>query len=180
MKVRSGVKQQLTSSRPSLPQTPKRSIYTGPQHEAPLSRPSFRPEREPRRDDDDRLDTGHRRHRADMAPDPTLPAGAHAPATIIPSSAPTSTATAARVSLEELFPAMVKRVAWSGDGRKGTVRLELGAGELCGATLLVHADGARVRVQMTTPPGTDVRAWRERIESRLAARGLDVEAVEID
>jgi hypothetical protein len=85
-----------------------------------------------------------------------------------------------RSSLEDLLPALVRRVAWSGDGRRGTVRLELGAGELAGATLLVHVDDGRVRLQLSTPPGVSPAGWRERIADRLAARGLAVDAVEVD
>jgi len=85
-----------------------------------------------------------------------------------------------RSSLEDLLPALVRRVAWSGDGRRGTVRLELGAGELAGGTLLVQVDDGRVRVCLTAPPGVDVSAWRGRIADRLEARGLAVDSVEAD
>lgn len=48
--------------------------------------------------------------------------------------------TNARVSLEDLVPQLVKKIAWSGDAHRGTVRMELGAGELAGATLTVSAE----------------------------------------
>ncbi len=57
------------------------------------------------------------------------------------------------------------------------MRLELGCGALAGATLLVHADGGRVRVQLSAPRDVDLDGWRERIARRLAARGLDVDDV---
>jgi hypothetical protein len=60
------------------------------------------------------------------------------------------------------------------------VRLEIGAGELAGGTLLVQVDDGRVRVRLIAPPGVDVAAWRGRITDRLAARGLAVDAVEGD
>jgi hypothetical protein len=82
-------------------------------------------------------------------------------------------------SLEDLLPELVRRVAWSGDGRRGTVRLELGAGELAGATLLVHVDDGRVRLQLSVPPGVSPGGWRERIAERLGARGLVVDGVEV-
>jgi hypothetical protein len=69
-------------------------------------------------------------------------------------------------------------VAWSGDGRRGTVRLELGSGAMAGAELLVESDDGRVRVHLRAPPGVDLDAWRERIGARLAARGLDVEELD--
>jgi hypothetical protein len=86
----------------------------------------------------------------------------------------------ARASLEDLLPALVRRVAWSGDGRRGALRLELGAGRLAGATLLVQADEGRVRVQLSGPAGADLEEWRRRIAARLADRGLNVEHVDVE
>ena len=87
--------------------------------------------------------------------------------------------THARVSLEEILPQLVRKIAWAGDGKKGSVRIELGAGELAGSTLLVHADDGKVRVELSVPPGVDAHAWQERIHSKLSARGLDVESVDV-
>jgi hypothetical protein len=80
-----------------------------------------------------------------------------------------------RATLEDLMPALVRRVAWSGNAQSGAVVLELGAGALAGARVLVQADGGRVRVELSGPPGLDLTEWRERIGARLAARGLSVE-----
>jgi hypothetical protein len=101
-----------------------------------------------------------------LAPTPggTLPAAASGP------SAPTS--------LEELLPALVRKIAWSGDARRGTVRIELGAGALAGATLLVAANGGRVQVTLiaeATHSDVDLDTWRERIAARLSDRGLDAD-----
>jgi hypothetical protein len=85
----------------------------------------------------------------------------------------------APASLEDLVPALVRRIAWAGDRHRGSVRLELGAGELAGATLLVHADGGRVRVQMNMPPGTDTVGWQRRISQRLVSRGIRTDSVEV-
>jgi hypothetical protein len=82
-------------------------------------------------------------------------------------------------SLENLLPALVRRVAWSSDGKRGTARLEIGSGDLAGATLLVHADAGRVSVRLDAPPGVDLHAWRERIVQRLAARDIPVDEVEV-
>jgi hypothetical protein len=115
----------------------------------------------------------------------TLPSSSAIPSgtSLVPSlhvSPPSATEAArAGVSLEDLLPAFVRRIAWSGDGRKGTVRMELGAGALAGATLILRADDGRVRVQLDAPPGADTAAWRERIERRLAARGIETESVEV-
>ncbi len=85
----------------------------------------------------------------------------------------------ARASLEHLLPALVRRIAWAGDGRRGSVRMELGSGALAGATVLVHADGGRVRVEIDAPAGADREEWKARISERLARSGLDVEHVEV-
>lgn len=86
----------------------------------------------------------------------------------------------ARASLEDVLTALVRRIAWSGDGRRGAVRLELGAGALAGATLLVEADEGRVRVRLSAPPGVDAEAWRRRIAERFAAKRIAVDAVEVE
>jgi hypothetical protein len=57
------------------------------------------------------------------------------------------------------------------------VRIELGAGALSGATLLVSAERGRVRVALRGQHGVELEPWRERIVARLAARGLDVEVI---
>jgi hypothetical protein len=101
---------------------------------------------------------------------PSIAGAAGAPAPEGPSPA----------SLEDLLPALVRKIAWSGDARRGSVRLELGAGPLSGGTLLVRADGGQVHVALHAPPGTDVEDWRARIATRLAARGLDVTAVDVE
>ncbi len=80
----------------------------------------------------------------------------------------------ARMSLEELMPALVRRIAWSGDRHKGTVRLEIGAGAYEGTTLVVHADGGRVRVEVS---GKHADALRPRLDERLRCSGLDVDSV---
>jgi hypothetical protein len=85
----------------------------------------------------------------------------------------------ARASLEELLPRVVKRMAWTGDGRKGSVRIELGSGALAGGTVTVHADEGRVRVEIATPAGVDAEEWRQRIEARLAQRGIEVERLDV-
>ena len=102
----------------------------------------------------------------------------HAP--LPPGGPPPLVPEAARASLAELLPALVRRVAWSGDGRKGAIRLELGAGALAGATLVVEADDGRVRVHLRAPPGVDLTAWRNRIGARLAARLLVVDSVSVE
>lgn len=86
----------------------------------------------------------------------------------------------ARASLEDVLPAIVRRIAWSGDGRKGSLRLEFGAGALAGGTLTVHAEDGRVRVELRAPPGADTSAWKERIVSRLEERRVSIDEVVVE
>jgi hypothetical protein len=138
--------------------------------------------RAPAKDEDDPLDPVHRR-RAALAPPDVLsvasaPAAHAPPFPISPADAAAPTMRAA-ASLEDLIPTLVRRVAWSGDRQRGTVRLELGAGELAGATLLVHAEAGRVRVHMDVPAGVDAGQWQRRIRDRLASKGVPMDAVEV-
>jgi len=136
----------------------------------------------------DRRDTspGDDRRPRDARPDPLDPATRHAaqllppllpPAPSTTVAPPATTDVHARASLEAILPELVRRIAWAGDGRRGSVRLELGGGALAGGTVMVHADGGRVRVELDAPAGVDVDAWRGRLHERLARRGVDVEEV---
>jgi hypothetical protein len=114
--------------------------------------------------------------------DPLDPATRHAAQLGLPvSSTPAPLAVTeeiaprARVSMEELLPQLVKRIAWAGDRRRGTVQLELGAGRHAGTTVTVHADGGRVRIELQGKG--DVEELRSRIDARLRRHGLDVESV---
>jgi hypothetical protein len=82
-------------------------------------------------------------------------------------------------TLELLLHRLVRRVAWAGDGRAGTMRLELGAGELEGSTVVVHAEGRELHVEVELGPGLDPQAWRARIAERLNASGLHVRELEV-
>ncbi len=135
--------------------------------------------------DGDPLDS-FARHHASLAPPETLFAPPTPVAAIAPLERPfaqpaaeTALQRTCASSLEHLLPALVRRVAWCGDGRRGTIRLELGAGELAGATLLVHADGGRVRVHLDLPAGVDAARWEERIRERLEKRRIPADAVEV-
>jgi len=130
---------------------------------------------------DDPLDPLHRR-RATYAP-PDMLSGAmftgQAPAALSAPSSVSESAARAAASLEDLLPVLVRRFAWSSDGRRGTARLEIGAGELAGSTLVVHADAGRVRVHLDVPPGVDARSWQARIHERLASRNIPTDLVEV-
>ncbi len=161
---------------PPVPRAPERPIPSQPASpEGKLERRSGRhPDDEPERDAKharapvDPLDPAMR-NPAIVAPPVAAPA---APAPVEAMEAPR-----ARMSMEELLPALVRRIAWTGDKHKGTVRLELGAGAHAGTTLLVHADGARVRVEVHGVEGRDLDDFRRRLDARLRGHGLDVESV---
>jgi hypothetical protein len=134
--------------------------------------------------DDDPLDPLARHHASLGPPDrlfspPAPPLAQQVPLGQNPTPAAEVPIARAAASLEELFPQFVRRVAWSGDGRRGTMRLEIGAGSLAGSTLLVHSDGGRVRIQLDVPPGVDASGWQERIRQRLDARGIPTDSVEV-
>lgn len=93
-------------------------------------------------------------------------------------AAPSPEIVRAQASLEDLLPELVCRVQWSGDGRKGTVRMEL-AGSMAGSTLLVSSDAGRVRVHLDVAPGVDASGWQQRITERLAARNIPTDGVEV-
>ncbi len=83
----------------------------------------------------------------------------------------------ARVSMEDLLPQLVRRIAWAGDRRKGTVQLEIGAGRHEGTTVTVHADDGRVRVELHGRDPSATEDLRQRLDARLRRHGLDVESV---
>jgi hypothetical protein len=104
-----------------------------------------------------------------------------APPVVAPVTSPVAAEAAeaprTRMSLEQLLPALVRRIAWSGDRNKGTVRLEIGAGAYAGTTLLVHADAGRVRVEVSGVDGHERSELCSRLDARLRRHGLDVESV---
>jgi len=59
------------------------------------------------------------------------------------------------------------------------VRLEFGAGELQGATLLLSARGRELSVEVQLPVGVPPAVWRQRISETLARQGLDVRELEV-
>ncbi len=112
--------------------------------------------------------------------DPALRHAASLAPPILPTAAAAATAAEAPLrarSLEELIPALVRRIAWAGDRHSGSVRLELGAGAYAGTTVVVHADGGRVRVEISGSEGPELDRLRTRLDSRLRGHGLDVESV---
>jgi hypothetical protein len=111
------------------------------------------------------------RHAAQLAPPALGPGGIEA------ANAASANEPLRARSLEELIPALVRRIAWAGDRHRGTVRLELGAGAYAGTTVTVHADGGRVRVEIGGREGPELDRLRTRLDARLRGHGLDVESV---
>jgi hypothetical protein len=178
----------VTRSRPEAAQ--REAVGREATHAARLTAPptstaavapaSTRPREDGARAADDPLDPVHRR-RVAYAPPAALHAPLAGPASprSVEAAPGASSVPLISASLEHLLPALVRRVAWSGDGRRGTARLEIGGGELAGAVLQVDADAGRVRVRLEVPPGVDARAWQERIERRLAGRNVTAESIEV-
>ncbi len=81
------------------------------------------------------------------------------------------------MSMEDMLPSLVKKIAWAADRHKGTVRLELGSGAYAGTTLVVHADAGRVRVELSGSCDSELSTLRGRLDTRLRKHGLDVESV---
>ncbi len=108
------------------------------------------------------------RHLALDRPLPAAPPAAAAP----PPNAPL-------LHVEQLVARLVRRVAWGGDGRRGAARIELGAGELAGATITVESCGRELAVDIDLPPGVSADAWRERITARLRAKGFELASVDV-
>jgi hypothetical protein len=128
---------------------------------------------------DDPLDPLHRRRAALQPPQGWAVAAAPLPSAGLQTPDCAASRARAAVSLEHLLPALVRRVAWSGDGRRGTARLEIGAGDLAGAILRIDADEGRVRVQLEVPPGVDARSWHRRIEQSLRDRNVPTDVLEV-
>lgn len=91
-----------------------------------------------------------------------------------PPAAPALPPNPTLVHLDQMMTKLVRKVAWGGDGRRGTARLELGAGDLAGATIVVQSDHGALSVDVELPPGAPADVWRERLEKRFKGRGFDL------
>jgi hypothetical protein len=92
-------------------------------------------------------------------------------ARVEPRSAPITMVPA---GLEALLSRMAKRLAWGSDGRRATACLELGAGPLAGATVMLATEGRAVELAVELPPGVSASAWQERIRRRFEERGFEL------
>jgi hypothetical protein len=78
-----------------------------------------------------------------------------------------------REDIQNLIVRLARRVAWGGDGRKGSARIEFSEGALAGAILIVHAEQRAVSVELSLPRGVTLpEDLQRRILERLEGRGL--------
>jgi len=153
------------------PQLKKRVPQEKPAH-APVA---MAKEKEKERAPKERPD----KHAAPVDPlDPSVRAAAALAPPVAPSQPSTASeevTTRARVSLEELLPLVVRRIAWGGDKTKAAVHVELAAGAFAGSTVTVHAaEGAR-RVRLEVGGAGDHDQLRERLAARLRRAGIEVD-----
>lgn len=75
-------------------------------------------------------------------------------------------------ALDALVDRFLRRVAFSGGRQRGVAHLEIGAGELSGASLTISSEGGEVELLLDAPPGVDPEPYRALLSKRLAARGV--------
>lgn len=122
----------------------------------------------------------------DEATEPRLPeldaadaAWAHRAALVAPPPGDVQTAARAHVeqvsrhaSVEELAPVLLRKMAWSGDGRRGAARLELGSGSLAGAVVTLEAEQGVVALSVEGLDAREETSLRARLARGLEARGF--------
>lgn len=150
-----------------------------PHSETPVKSPAAKAHGRARRDEEEGS-VGHDRGRRDphAVLDPMLcqiaaqagitPGVGGAPSAPVPSAA-----LPLRDDLHNLIAGLARRVAWGGDRRKGSARIELSEGALAGATLVVHTEQRAVTVELELPAGAALAGdWQQRILERLEGRGF--------
>lgn len=86
---------------------------------------------------------------------------------LVPADATPAASAAVDLAMAERW---VRRLAWGTDGRRSTARLELGAGALEGAELVVTTEAGQVTVELQLPATAD-QVLSARLRDRLEARG---------
>jgi hypothetical protein len=110
--------------------------------------------------------------------DPLLCALSH-PRVIEPPATAAAAQPARELPVEALLERLVRRMAVGGSGKRGTARIELGAGGLDGTTVTIHADDAgEVSVELELAPGAR-GDWHEGLKEKLERRGLRVKSIEV-
>lgn len=95
-------------------------------------------------------------------------------ATTPPTTAPAAVSVHAS-SIDQLAERLLRRVALGGTRHRGTALLEVGAGLLQGASIVVTAEGGALSVRVDGPASAEARAWGEGLERRLRERGVEAE-----
>jgi hypothetical protein len=72
---------------------------------------------------------------------------------------------------------VLRAVAWGGDRRRGAARLELGGSRFGGTSVVVHAEGREVTLELDGPRHSDAAELGARLKERLEKRGLVVRAL---
>jgi hypothetical protein len=93
------------------------------------------------------------------------PEGASAPRAV-------SAAPALAPALDSLVDRFLRRVAFSGGRQRGVAHLEIGSGELAGASLTISSEAGEVELVLDAPPGVDAEPYRALLSKRLAAKGV--------
>jgi hypothetical protein len=81
------------------------------------------------------------------------------------------------VAIDPLVGELLRSIAWGGDRRRGTARIELGSGRYGGTALKVEVVGERLHIDLEAPPGVDANELGARLSERFAARGLPVDSL---
>lgn len=84
---------------------------------------------------------------------------------------------AAPAALDPLVAELLRSIAWGGDRRRGTARLELGSGRYRGLSVKVEAVGDSLQIDLEAPAGVDAAALGARLVERFEARGLRVDSL---
>ncbi len=122
---------------------------------------------------------GHSHHgqdpgRPNALLDPLVRSFAHGQLSHVSAPPPPAAPPPTLVHLDQIMTKLVRKVAWGGDGERGAARIELGAGELAGATIVVESDNGALSVDVELPPGVAADVWRERLEKRFKGRGFNL------
>ncbi|MCU0656156.1 MAG: hypothetical protein MUF64_13160 [Polyangiaceae bacterium] len=77
--------------------------------------------------------------------------------------------------VDQLVDRLLRRLALGGSRHRGTALLEVGAGSLQGATIVIHAEDARLRIEIETPDTEAARRWQQGVQAKLRERGFEAE-----